>query len=490
MTNIIKKIINGRYNKLVVFAVYFFTNLLFFFKSLNNYFLSDDFLLLYYAKSGSFSDLMISDVHYFRPVRMLIYRVLYLIGGLNPLLYMSFNLSIHIINCFLVFLLTQKVLKLFGDNLNEYKIFLMSFLSGLLFCVHYIHAEAVINISSTSEILYTLIYFICLLIYFKLKLNGFNKIYLLLISFLFIIALFTKETSISLILVVFIIEKLFYKTSIKIFIKDYYLLLFSILFFLLIKFFMTPRLTELYTKTSLLTYFFESIKNLFFAFTAFLFSLDFIAIKDLYKATVPNFYHFGIRLIIEQPKAAFLIFHSVVLYFLFLYRKDKLIIFCFYFILLTILPFMWLVGYERYLYLPSAGFVILIVYYLYHNLRNRRKWLAVFFLLLMFLYNGYSLIKKNNYWNYASQQSQDIVKQMGEVTENLPSGSKVYFENLPDNYKGAWIFREGVRYIPYLIYDKKDLQFIKDENFGYKTEPDKKVFVFTYADNKLIMIKN
>jgi hypothetical protein len=487
MTNLFEKIFNGRFNKPVVFAVYFITNILFFFKSLNNYFLSDDFLLLYYAKSGSLSDLMISDVHYFRPVRMVIYRGLYLFCGLNPIPYMSFNLSIHIVNCFLVYLLAQKVIKIFGDNLNDYKVYLVSFLSGLLFCLHYIHSEAVVNISSTSEILFTMINLICLLIYFNLKINGYNKNHLFVMSLLFLFALFTKETSISLILVVLIIEKLFFKSAFKIIYKEYYLLLVAILLFLSVKFLMTPGLAGLYTKTSLYSYVFESIKNVFFTFTACLFSLDFITLKDIYKSTLPNFYEFALRLIKEQPKAAFLILHSVILYVFFIIRRDKLINFCFIFILLTLIPFMWLVGYERYLYLPSAGFVILIVYYLYHIMGKRKKWLTVFFLLLIFFYNGYSLVKKNSTWNYASEQSLDIVNQMGEVTKNLPSGSKVYFKNLPDNYKGAWIFREGVKYIPYLIFNKKEIEFIKDEDFGYITESEKKIFVFTFSDNKLIM---
>ena len=117
-----------------------------------------------------------------------------------------------------------------------------------------------------------------------------------------------------------------------------------------------------------------------------------------------------------------------------------------------------------------------------------KKYLSLAVLLSIFIYNIHSLIQKNENWNIAAAESKKIVMQMEKISSGFPSGSEVYFRNLPDNYKGAWIFRQGIPYIPGLILKRNDLKF-----FGYndsvKTDLQKKIFCYDYRDGNLSIIK-
>ncbi|MGH2575126.1 MAG: hypothetical protein ACRDFC_05425, partial [Ignavibacteria bacterium] len=190
----------------------------------------------------------------------------------------------------------------------------------------------------------------------------------------------------------------------------------------------------------------------------------------------------------NMPYVIFIIIIVFLFYIIILRKRDKIINFGVLFMFITIIPFIWLVGYERYLYLPSFGFTLLI-FYLIFDMANRSriaKNTAIALTIILFSYNVFSLLQKNETWDTAAKESQSIVIQMKDISSSVPPDSYVYFRNLPDNYKGAWIFREGVKYIPRLVLKRTDLKFYKIYGEDIRTDASKKIFVYDYRNGNIV----
>jgi hypothetical protein len=191
------------------------------------------------------------------------------------------------------------------------------------------------------------------------------------------------------------------------------------------------------------------------------------------------------------PNVVVALVSAVFFYIIMLYKKDKVLVFSFFFILTAVLPTLWLAVFERYLYLPSAGFSIMMVYYLFilFDYKKFGKPLAVTLLSLILLYNGFSLVNKNQNWNIAAEKSENIVKQLQDMSSELPSGYTVYFKGLPDNYNGAWVFRNGIDFIPSLYLGRNDIVFKRvdnDEDVG--TDYTKKTLLIIYINGRLAAV--
>jgi len=371
-------------------------------------------------------------------------------------------------------------------------LFVPSFLIGLLFSALYIHSEAVVYMASMGELLYSLIYLICLLLYFDYRKYS-RKSFYVLFCILFVVALLTKETAVSLPLIIFVVDVYLFRESPKVFLSRNLALILLLLTYLPFRFFVTPQLELAYAESSVKLVALEVIKNIAFAYVALFFSLDFMHLKEVFRTNYLNLSQLFSAVWSEVPYIIFIMLFVAVFYLWALKKRDRLINFCILFILITILPFAWLVGYERYLYLSSFGFALLVVYlFLPVDRKTLPKWkwyLSWTILLTIFIYNIFSLIQKNEDWNIAAAESRKIVKQVEEISRGLPSGSEVYFENLPDNYKGAWIFRDGIQYIPDLILKRNDLKFFNANYYHpVKTDPEKKIFNYDYRDGNLSII--
>jgi hypothetical protein len=80
---------------------------------------------------------------------------------------------------------------------------------------------------------------------------------------------------------------------------------------------------------------------------------------------------------------------------------------------------------------------------------------------------------------------ENAIGQIRHLTPTLLPGSKVYFRDLPDNYKGAWIFRDGIQYFPRLVLQRDDLYFSKIYEENIRTDPKSNIYVFNYINGYL-----
>ena len=309
------------------------------------------------------------------------------------------------------------------------------------------------------------------------------------LTLLFACALLSKENAISFLLLVLVLEFFVFRNIFALILKRYYSLFIVSGFYFLLRMFLKTQISGLEVSNRVTSIISEVIKNIIFSFTAFLFSLNFIAIKEIYKGQNINFINTLLSLIKIYPLSLILILCSIFLFVFLFIKRNKTINFGFIFIFLTILPFIWLTGYERYLYLPSFGFVLILTesfYYLYKK-NKIFKVAAIGILSAFIVYNIYNIETREDNWKIASDISINTIENIQKLTSGFPPQSTVYFRNLPDNYNGAWIFRDGIQYIPELVLKRSDIRFsrIFDED-DYKTDLNKNIYIYNYNNGEFI----
>lgn len=313
---------------------------------------------------------------YFRPVVHLVMAFDYSFWHLSPMGYHITNILLHVINASLVFLTCFYFLRnrkmpadeTDGDTKVFQKRLFISFLAAMLFAVHPIHTEPVAWISGRTDILATIFFllaFLAFLVYEEEK----NNVSLILSGLFFLFSLFAKENAASFIGVVFLYG-LVTKTPRKNFLLSQ-LYLFSILatYFIfrgsgVIKAVATSNAKESFFVSGL------SLQNCF---------------KILVNGTGYYFeklvFPFHLNLLPQIPDNTLYLLVVLLpfIFSIFLYitgRKPEVVLIGW--VIITLMPSLSIlysqmaapIG-ERYLYLPSVGFCILLSVLLF-RIKNRQ----------------------------------------------------------------------------------------------------------------------
>lgn len=128
----------------------------------------------------------------YRPVLLTTYALNYWFGGLNPRGYRLFNLTLHILTCFVFFLLVREM----SGNKK------VALLSALFFAITPFNTEVINYISSRSTLLATLFSLLCLYFHVRLRSSGLLRFYFLSLSCLFL-ALGSKQIAVMVPLILF-----------------------------------------------------------------------------------------------------------------------------------------------------------------------------------------------------------------------------------------------------------------------------------------------
>jgi hypothetical protein len=452
-----------------------------YYNSLNNFYVLDDFVRLKAASEGSLSE----NFHFF-PLPLLAYRVLYLLFGISPVPLRILNYFLNALMCVIVFRFSYIALSIFVKDVTDKNKMLISFFTSMLFCVHYIHVETIVYYSELHEMFYSIFYLFGL--YFYLLYKSDSKIQNLVYVFLmYLCCILSKETAVTFIACIFLSELFLFKGSFKNFIRKYFPLILITIAFAVIRYFFFPKLDVLNKPESFISVISEMVKNYIFSFTAFVVSLDFTFIKDIYKSNNAGLITTLYELTVRYPHAVAGVVVSSALYVLIMKKSLKLKYILLIFSALTILSFAWLAGYERYLYLPSVGFCLLLILYLFNagKLSAFNKIPLYVILALILIYHIYNLKEKESQWLIASEISKKTITRILDLTRELPSESKVYFRGLPGEYKSAWILRNGIHEVPVLFLKRNDLKFyyIYQKPEGRMNEPN--VYVYDYSTDKI-----
>ena len=177
------------------FAIVVLTGLLYW-RSLQNNFtvFDDDFYILNnpFLKDFSprgvwaiFTSFYAANYH---PLTTLTWFFEYRLFGLDPLPFHLFNIVLHLLNTWLVFILAEQ---LSGKKVTAVVV-------SLLFAVHPMHVESVAWISERKDVLYTLFYLLSLLTYLRYLSSGYGAKQYITCLLLFAASLLSKSAAVTL----------------------------------------------------------------------------------------------------------------------------------------------------------------------------------------------------------------------------------------------------------------------------------------------------
>ncbi len=357
--------------------------------------------------------------HFYRPLLILTYMIDYSFWKLNAAGYHLTNILLHILAS-LVF--CWLVNTLYEDRL-------LSLLAGMLFVVHPVHTEVVCYISGRADILVLLFVVLSFIFYVKSTHSGRKSIYILMVL-TSISAFLSKEGAVILPLLLLLYHFTFRK---KIKISRFLPVLVITGAYLLLKTILTRSSLPLGPSAVSL---FSRIPGFFVALTNYLrllflpFNLHMEYGSKLFRLTEPkailgaalllSFFVYALK----EKKTRGLICFSTSWFFLALLPVSNIVF-----------PLTFYMA-ERWLYLPSIGFFLVLAAaftYLYRT-RNLRVPVLAFALALLSFYS-YLTVRQNNYWS-------EPIAFYERTLEYAPGSAKVH-NNLGILYHQAGKREEG-----------------------------------------------
>ncbi len=309
----------------------------------------------------------------YRPMTHLLYMPIYAFTGLNPSGYHLVSLILHALNTLLVFLFVRILLQVHYikiDNTSKDHIYLLSMIAALIFAVHPIHTEAVAWASSMSELVVTALLLSSFLLYLRWA-EGMMTIKAYIASFLlYFVALFFKE--ISLIVPAILISYDLYRRRLTFstpIITRYIPYIIGGIIYIVIRFSVVGIGIGHEVNYNLTL--FQNIINLFPLIFMYFYKL-------LIPINLNASYGFDPIYTMSDPRfIGSMIFCLLLLSILITtFFRNRFSFFLLSWTMLPLLPVLYIPALgrtpfaERYLYLPSAGFILLIVY-LFNNIYTR-----------------------------------------------------------------------------------------------------------------------
>jgi hypothetical protein len=395
---------------------------------LHTFFLADDFSYLDAIKDAPSASVVFSPLaeRYFRPSVVLVYYLNYQLSGLDPLSYHLSVVVVHVLNAWLIFLLGRAMAPAAGIAVPA--------LAGFLFLVFGGHAEAVTWIGGMADPLVTLFLLFGLLLFAR-SLASPRPARLLIGSLAaFAAALLSKESA-AIFPVLIVPLAILHQprppvrrtatlvalalTVSSVLLVGYFLLRKAVLGFAFV------NLEGLGTNSNVLLMGRAFVLRSFFP-QGELLTAVFDRHLDVW-VLLPA----AVLLASRVPAAEF--------------RPLLLLGFCFGAALAPVLPLSIAVATpesERLVYMASAFATLLLVWFL--GAAFRRTGLVVVIVLACSLGHTVALERINRNWQEAAAITRETLSGFAEVMRTSGRvGRAVYVLNVPDNVRGAYIFRRG-----------------------------------------------
>ncbi len=371
--------------------------------------------------------------NYYRPLMHVVYMLNYHVFGLRPWGFHLVNVLFHCGVSVLVFLIVRK---LFIQRRGVPSPVFLSppFISAVLFAAHPIHTEAVAWISGLPDAAFAFFYLLSFYFYLLFR-GGAKRAYLLSVLSFSVSTLF-KEPALTLPLVLAAYDYLLHKRD-KIIIseiKTYIPYIVVSAAYLLIRYYALRSFAPVEYYSGLSTY--QSIINVFPLFRKYLTSLLWPLDLNLWHAFHP------INSLVEAKGMI-----SVVVTVIFFiaagaaYRKNKAVLFGLILIVAPLLPAFYIKGIggmpfaERYLYLPSVGFVFLPAIFLSWAGEKLPRTVRSISIIFMIVVGSYCIVTvdRNTIWKDNFSLWSDTVKKSPDIAmahNNL--GNAYASKGMPD----------------------------------------------------------
>jgi tetratricopeptide (TPR) repeat protein len=301
-----------------------------------------------------------SITNYYRPMMHLIYMFNYHIFGLKPWGFHLVNIFLHAGCSVLVFLIVLRLLRISPSSASVSSM-APPFIAALLFATHPIHTEAVTWVAGLTDVSCT--FFYLLSFYFYIRSTGsillMKGTYLLSIASFFLAAL-CKEIALTLplILVVYDYASRRDEAAFSSFLKKYIPYLVVAGFYFILRFHALGQFAPKERHAELTAY--QYFINIFPLITQYLEKLILPVRLNAFYVLHP------ISSLLEARGVVSLIITIVFVGLsIIAFRRNKVVFFGMIFIVVPLLPALYIPGLgentftERYLYLPSFGFVLL-----------------------------------------------------------------------------------------------------------------------------------
>jgi hypothetical protein len=450
-----------------------------YFNIINSFFLADDFNWVHQIKTrGIFGVWTTAPDVFFRPVVSLTLFLDDTVWGLNSIGYHLTNLSFHAICGFFIYRILSQLLNLL--QLPSKQIQLTALVAALLFIILPSHVEAVTWISARSDLVATCFCLASFCYYLSYK-NTQSKYRLILSYFLFLLSLLSKESVIIYPGIIFCYEIYDYLTQSndsKKQIKNIILfpLIYTSLFpiYLILRYLGLGQLIGGYGAGVHLQYNSDIILR-------GLTSTLRVLIPPLPDSNYSDWQLFFILIIITV----------LTIMLVYAWRSDyyqkisKLLLFLITIFLTSLLPIINLgvslqdnQG-ERFLYFPSV-FIIMIFTILVSTLLWRYQFLLLLCLTILVILFSDTLYHSNQNWKIASQISQQIIEDINSIATD----NSLFIINIPDNFNGAYIYRNGLYPATQLFCEDKNLKFLPLVLFNNVIHINDKVKVTASSKNQ------
>jgi len=349
------------------------------------------------------------DSNYYRPLNHVIRMINYHIFGFVPWGFHLVNVIFHAGVSVLVFLIAGRLF-----TRADKSFFTIPFVAAALFAAHPIHTEQVAWVSSIAGLSLAFFYLLSLYFYITATSEGHtSKVGYVLSVVSFFLALLSKEQALTLPVVIMIYDYLFrYAPQRK---ADYakrylpYLLVAGIYFIL--------RMLALKGFVPVISH--SSLTVYQYAINVFPFFVKYLG-KLVLPVHLNAYYVFHPVLSIFEPEAIISLAVTTV-FIAMMYRafkKNRTLFFSFSLIVIPLLPALYIPAFgvnafsERYLYLPSFGFVLLVSsIFAWARSKSKRWAIAVttgFFLVLVVYSVG--VVSRNTVWKNDYSLWQDTVR--------------------------------------------------------------------------------
>ncbi len=362
-----------------------------------------------YVKSFSFK--AIWNYYSLRVIPLCSLALNYHFGQLNVFGYHLVNLMIHLVNSCLVWWLTLLLFSspyLKNIPLAKHKKAIGLF-TALLFVSHPLATQSVTYIVQRMASMATLFYFLSLALYLKARINGkFNGFAVFLYSsasISAILAFLSKENAFTLPITILIVELFFFRTlKITTKIKDKRIWIPLVIFFILISFILAQlsfKLIKPISPDEFSDYKVITPQN-------YLYSQFYVIVKYIQLLILPINQNFDYDIPLSnnfldgRTISCFIFLISLMAMAVFLFNKNRIISFGIFWFFITlsvessIIPISDLM-YEHRTYLPSLGFFLILISFVFHLFGNKTKY-AFVILTVIICINSYLAFERNKVW--------------------------------------------------------------------------------------------
>ncbi|MGD2278660.1 MAG: tetratricopeptide repeat protein [Candidatus Omnitrophota bacterium] len=355
---------------------------------------------------------------FFRPIQMVSYAVDYSVWKLNEKGYHITNILLQVLVALSIYWL---ITILFGDRY-------LSLLTAALFIIHPIHTEVVAYIAGRVDSLPLLFTLLCFILYIKQLDRGGIVLYMLMVS-AYILAVLSKESALALPALLLLYHYTFRK-------KINFKLFISIMGIASVYFvFRVMILESLSKETAIFAELFQRLPGSFHAFARYI---------QLLLLPLGLHHDYGKKFFsITDPVALLgvLMFIFSVIYAFRIRNKNKLVFFSITWFLLALLPvanIYPLHSYmaERWVYMSSIGFFLIIAHFLLSLLRTRNyRYLSIALIGGLVIFYSALTINQNRHWKDAIT--------LYKRTLSLVPGSLKARNNLANNYCAMGRYEEA-----------------------------------------------